>query len=579
MKRCPECRRDYYDDTLLYCLDDGNALLEGPASVDEPATAILSEPPAVAGGLTQPTAILGEPATAIFPRTEAEPQVKLGNSTKRQSLSAHRAAKPLAALIAVVLILAGGFFAYRYFSPAKQIESIAVMPFVNESGNADVEYLSDGMTETLINSLSQIPNLSVKARSSVFRYKGKETHPQTIGRELNVQAILNGRVIQRGEQLTLGLELIDAKTENVIWSESYNRKQTDLVALQSEIARDVSGKLKSKLSGADEAKVTKTYTANPEAYQLYLKGNFYTSKYTKEGLAKGIEYYNQAIAIDVNYALAYNGLAYNYIVADDWFLSPNDSMPKARDAARRALEIDATLADAHTSLAVVLHWYDWDWAGAEKEFQRAIELNPNDPRTRQYYAWFLSEQVGRAEEAIAEGKKAQQLDPLSPEVNTFLGIVLSFARRSDQAVEQLRKTIELDPNYWLARTCLGRAYEQKGDINQAIAEYQRARQVEENVPEPLALLGRAYALSGKKAEAEKAIDELKELSKRTYVPPYNFAIVYAGLGNKDEAFAYLNRAYDDRSYYLAWLKVDSQLDSLRDDPRFKDLLKRMNLPE
>ena len=485
-------------------------------------------------------------------------------------------------VIAVVLLSAAVFTVAGYFYLTRKdkvaIQSIAVMPFVNEGGNADAEYLSDGMTETLISSLSQLPNLNVKARSSVFRYKGKDTNPQTIGKELSVQAILNGRVSQRGDQLTLTLELVDAQTENVIWSEQYNRKQTDLVSLQSEIARDVSSKLKTKLSGTDEAKVTKKYTANPEAYQLYLKGNFYASQYTKEGLAKGIEYYNRAIALDPNYALAYNGLAYYYIVADEWYLSPNDSMPKAREAAKRALAIDGTLADAHTSLAVVLHWYDWDWAAAEKEYQRAIELNPNDPRTRQYYAWNLS-QLGRIEEAIVEGKKAQQLDPLSPEVNSFLGQVLVGARRNDQAIEQLRKTLELDSNYWLAHSFLGRAFEQKGDINQAMTEYQRARQLEENVPELLALVGRAYALSGKKADAQKVIDELKELSKRAYVPPFNFAIIYAGLGNKDETCAYLNRAYDERSYYLTWLKVDSQMDNLRSDPRFQDLLKRMNLPE
>ncbi len=253
-------------------------------------------------------------------------------------------------------------------------------------------------------------------------------------------------------------------------------------------------------------------------------------------------------------------------------------MPKAREAAKRALAIDETLGEAHTSMAVVLHWYDWDWAAAEKEYQRAIELNPNDPRTRQYHAWFLAE-VGRVDEAIAEGKKAQQLDPLSPEVNAILGVVLTMVHRNEQAIEQLRKTVELDSNFWLAHDYLGRAYEKKGDINQALTEYLRARQLEENVPELLALVGRAFALSGKKAEAQKVIDELKELSNRTYVPPYNFAIIYAGLGNKDEAFVWLNRAYDERSYYLAWFKVNSHMDSLRDDPRFHDLVRRVGFPK
>jgi TolB-like protein/Tfp pilus assembly protein PilF len=480
-----------------------------------------------------------------------------------------------AVVAAVTAVVVSSFLSKR---SGKAIESIAVMPFVNESGNADVEYLSDGMTETLITSLAQLPNLNVKPRSSVFRYKGKETNPQTIGKELNVQAILNGRVVQRGQELSLFVELIDAALDKVVWSQRYDRKQSELVTLQSEVARDVSNKLKPKLTGTDEQKVTKKYTANPEAYQLYLKGNFYASQYTKEGLANGIECFNRAIALDPNYALAYNGLAYYYIVMDDCYLSPNDSMPKAREAAKHALEIDGTLADAHTSLAVVLFWYDWNWAAAEKEYQRAIELNPDDARTRQYYAWNLS-QLGRMEEAVVEAKKAQQLDPLSAEVNTFLGQVLVNARRNDQAIEQLRKTLGLDPNYWLAHSMLGRAFEQKGDLNQAIQSYQRARQSEENVPELLALVGRAYALSGKKAEAQKVIDELKELSKRAYVSPYTLAIIYAGLGNKDETFAYLNRAYDERSYYLTWLKVDSQMDNMRSDPRFQDLLRRVNLPQ
>jgi TolB-like protein/Flp pilus assembly protein TadD len=560
VKQCPQCKLVYADVDLNFCLEDGAVLVERTAD-SEPATTIIPSPHETSEDPTQTF----HPGDIFTDRPRTQSKIKTVAIVS----------------LAAIGILAAGFFVYRYFnsSGAGQVESIAVMPFVNESGNADIEYLSDGMTDTLISSLTQLSNLSVKARTSVFRYKGKEIDPKAIGKELNVQAVLTGRVATRADQMVVSLELVDVFTENAIWSQQYTRKQSELVSLQSEIARDVSSKLKSKLSGADREKVSKTYTANSEAYQLYLKGNFYTSQYTKEGLAKGLEYYNQAIALDPNYALAHNGVAYYYIVADDWYLSPKDSMPKAREAAKRALVIDETLADAHTSLAVVLHWYDWDWAAAEKEFQRSIDLNPNDPRTRQYYAWFLSEQGGRDEEAIAEGKKAQQLDPLSPEVNTFLGTVLIFVRKSDQAVEQMRRTIDLDPNYWLAHAFLGRAYEQKGDIGRAITEYQRARQLETSVAEPLALLGRAYALSGKKEEALKAIDELKDLSKRTYVPPFNFAMIYAGLGNKDEAFAYLDRAYDDRSYYVSWLKSDSQMDSLRDDPRFKAMLNRMNLSE
>ncbi|MCC7308509.1 MAG: hypothetical protein IT173_13165, partial [Acidobacteria bacterium] len=326
MKRCPECRRDYYDDTLLYCLDDGNALLEGPASgsrfPDEPATAILSEPGAVATGFRDgdepQTAILSEPPAStggqvdgenptrpLIRSTAAEPLKSVSEASEKHSFSANKAAKPLLAVTVLALIVLAGFFGYRYLSTGgKQINSIAVMPFVNDSGNADVEYLSDGMTETLIKSLSQIPDLNVRPRSSVFRYKGKETDPPTIGKELNVQAILNGRIIQRGQDISLFVELIDISLDKVIWSQQYNRKQSDLVTLQSDVALDVLSNLKTKLSGTDEAKVTKTYTTNPEAYQLYLKGNYYRTKYNKDGYKKAIEYYKQAIELDPNYAMA-----------------------------------------------------------------------------------------------------------------------------------------------------------------------------------------------------------------------------------------------------------------------------------
>ncbi|MCM3904436.1 MAG: hypothetical protein ND866_22295 [Pyrinomonadaceae bacterium] len=277
--------------------------------------------------------------------------------------------------------------AYFYFTRNAQttIQSIAVMPFFNESGNADGEYLSDGMTETLISSLSQLPNLNVKPRSSVFRYKGKETNPQTIAKELNVQAILNGRVTQRGQDISLFVELIDISMEKVVWSETYNRKQTDLITLQTDIAREVSGKIKTKLSGADEAKVTKTYTTNPEAYQLYLKGNFYRTKYTEEGYKKGLEYYQKAIAIDPNYALAYHGIALAYDFANGWYLPPHESEPKAKAAALKALELDETLAETHYLLGKIVFWYEWDWATAEREWKRANELDSTYPASYPLY--------------------------------------------------------------------------------------------------------------------------------------------------------------------------------------------------
>src|SRR5215203_3140312 len=363
MKRCPECSRDYNDDSLSFCLDDGAELLFG-AATDEPATAILSAfgvPPS--GGASESAT-----RTQLHTTAEAQPPIDLEGSSERRSLPAHRAAKQLVVLAAIMLVV--GFVGYQFFSSSnsKQIESIAVMPFVNEGGNADVEYLSDGMTETLISSLTQLPNLNVKARSSVFRYKGKETDVKTLGKELNVRAVLNGRVSQRGDQLTLRLELVDAATENAIWSQQYSRKQSDIVSLQSEIARDVSSKLKSKLSGADVAKVEKNYTANPEAYQLYLKGRFFWNKLTPDGLQKSLEFFDQAVAKDPSYALAYSGLAESYVLFPNYSVAfPLDSMPKAKAAALKAIELDDSLAQTHTALGIYYSEFAWNQPAAEKE--------------------------------------------------------------------------------------------------------------------------------------------------------------------------------------------------------------------
>ncbi len=487
------------------------------------------------------------------------------------------------AVIVVLVLVAGSiglglFWRARNSTAEGTINSIAVMPFVNASGNSDAEYLSDGITESLINSLSQLPNLSVKGRSTVFRYRGKDITPQQIGSELSVQAILNGRVVQRGEQLTLSLDLVNARTGDQIWGQHYIRKASDLVSLQAQIANEISQKLRTDISGEDRQKLIKGSTANPEAYQLYLKGNYFAARYTKDGLQKGIEYFNQAIALDPNYALAYNGSAYYYIVANEWYLAPREAMPKAKEAAKKALAIDETLAVAHASLAVVLDWHDWDWVTAEPEYKRALELDPNDPRSHQFYSWFLAEH-GRVEEAIAEAKRAQQLDPISPEQGIYLGQVLLFLRHYDEAIEALRKTAELDQTFWLSHNFLGRAYEQKGRLPEAIAEFQRAIQLEPAAAENRSMLGHAYAVSGNKVQTLKVVYDLKELSKTSYVPPYNIAIVYAGLGEKDQAFAWLDRAFSERSGYLTWLTTDPQLDVLRSDPRFADLVRRVGLPQ
>jgi eukaryotic-like serine/threonine-protein kinase len=486
--------------------------------------------------------------------------------------------KVAVAIIALVVLVGGiGFALYlRGRTSNVAIKSIAVMPFVNKSGNPELEYLSDGMTDTLISSLSQLPNLNVKARSSVFRYKGKETNPQTIGKDLNVQAILNGQIAQRGDQLTLTLELVDAQTENVIWSDQYNRRQADLVSLQSEIARDVSAKLRTKLSGAEEQKIAKTYTANPEAYQLYLKGLFNWNKRTPESLKSSLDYYNQAIAKDPVYAQAYAGLALTYVLLPEYSVSPpREALPKAKAMAKKALELDETLAEAHTALGYSLFSYDWNFPEADREFQRAIELNPNYATAHQWRGEALIA-VQRFDESIAEAKRAVELDPFSLIINHALGYSYLRARQYDQAIEQYRKTIELDQGWYLSHWFLGATYEAKGLPREAIAEYQKAVALNED-PYALSFLGHVYGASGRKDEAMKILAQMSEMAKQRYVAAYNFAVVYAGLGDHDRAFEWLERSYQDHAYDLTYLKSDPQFDNLKSDPRFADLVRRVGL--
>ncbi len=499
---------------------------------------------------------------------------EIQQTTTNQTIAAQPKLNKLLAVALAGVLAIGGFFGYKYLSPTKQIESIAVMPFVNESGNQDVEYLSDGMTETLISSLSQLPKLNVKARSSVFRYKGKDINPQTVANELSVQAVLLGRVIQRGDQLTLRLELVDAKTENVIWSEQYNRKQTDLVALQSEIARDVSQKLRQRLTGTEVQKVTKNYTENNEAYQLYLKGRYHWNKLDEDGYKRSLDYFQQAITLDPNYALAHAGIADGYILAADWYLSNREAMAKAKPAATRALEIDDTLAEAHSSMGTIRMFYDWNWSETEKEYGRAIELKPNYADAHLWYSFYLGLVQGQHTKAIEQARKAVQIDPFSINASIYLAQTFFYARQYDQAIEQLRKTLELDENFWWAHTILGEVYERKGQFHEAIAALQKAKQLENN-PLILGKLGRTYGRSGKRAEAQKLIDELKELSKQRYVSSNFIAEIYASLGEHDKTFEWLEKSYEEHSIGILFLKNDPLWDNIRSDPRFQDLLRRV----
>ncbi|MDT5120761.1 MAG: eukaryotic-like serine/threonine-protein kinase [Acidobacteriota bacterium] len=487
-------------------------------------------------------------------------------------------------IVALVLLsIVAVVFGIRHFGQTSTtdkaaIDSIAVLPFVNSSGDKDTEYLSDGITETLINSFTRIPSLRVIARSTAFRYKGRDIEPQQVGKELNVSAILTGKVLQRGEALNIQVDLIDATNGSEIWGEQYNGKASEILDTQRRIARDVSDRLRLKLTGAQQQQLTKGSTSNTEAYQLYLKGRYHLNKSTEEGYKRSIDYFQQAIAIDPNYAQAYAGIADAYLLAADWYLSNREANEKAKAAATRALEIDDTLAEGHVSMGTVRMFYDWNWSETEKEFRRAIELNPNYADAHEIYSLYLGAVQGRHSEAIAEAKQAVQLNPLSLSANGALTDALTFARQYDQAIEQCRKTIELDQNFWWAHQQLSGLYERKGQFPEAIAELQKARQLDNN-PLILAKLARAYALSGKRAEALKLIDELKELSRQRYVSSTFVAEIYAALGERDKAFEWLEKGYDERSIGMLFLINDPILDSFRTDPRFQDLLRRVGLPQ
>jgi len=481
--------------------------------------------------------------------------------------------------LGVVLVLAA--VALVFYLSARNtevaIDSIAVLPFENRSADPETEYLSDGLAESLIFRLSQLPNLKVSPTTTVFRYKGKQADAVKTGNELGVSAVLLGRITQRGDNLLISAELVDVRYNKLLWGEQYDRKMSDLLATQREIAREIVEKLKLKVSGEKKV-LTKHYTESNEAYQLYLKGRFYWNKRTSEALIKSIEYFNQAIEKDPSFALAYAGLADCYVVPAN-SLPPREAMPKAKAAAVRALELDEALAEAHTSLGRVLAAFDWNWTTAETEFKRAIELNPRYAVAHQWYGGWLGV-MGRANEAIAESKRAQELDPVSPIVNFELALAFYYARDYDQAIEQFHKTLELDQNFPPVQQFLPAAYEQKGMYDEAIAGYKKTIPLMGNSEWTLVRggLGHIHAVLGKKSEALAVLDELKQLSAQKYVPPTSIALIYAGLGDKDRAFAWLEKGYEERSFQMQWLNVEPRWDSLRSDPRFADLMRRIGLP-
>jgi serine/threonine-protein kinase len=484
----------------------------------------------------------------------------------------------MASALAVILL---AVLAVRWLT-AEHLDSLAILPFTYVSSdpqfmaNPDREYLSDGMTESIINNLSQLANLKVIARSSVFRYKGKDLDVQAIGRELNVRAVLSGQIKQEGDELRITVELMDVQGNRSIWVATYRRKTGDIQTVQKEIARNVSEKLRLNLTGADQTQLAKSYTQSGEAYEAYLKGRYHWNKRTDEGFKQATNFFQEAIIKDPNYALAYSGLADCYTLRSDYgFLAPKEGYALAKGAVTLALKYDESLAEAHTSLASIKAVTDWDWQGAENEYRRAIELNPNYATAHHWYAAQLLLQ-GRMDQALQEIKKAQQLDPLSLGINKDFAVILLYARDYDKALEQCRKTLEIEPHFGGMSTYIAQIYELKQKYQEAVAELEKSH---EEFPEDVEItysLGQAYALSGKKEAALKISNELTQPGKDISLPK-EAAYLYALLGEKEKAVAILQKAAEEHYISVAEVKMDPRLDELRKDPRVVEILQKIGL--
>ena len=479
-----------------------------------------------------------------------------------------------AGLVAVLAAVAAVLFLRRPHAPT--IDSLAVLPFTNASGDPGSDYLSEGITGSLTNSLSQLPGLRVTARTIAAHYKGRDSDPQKAGRELGVRAVLSGRVLQRGDMLTIQADLVDVGNGAQLWGDQYNRKTTDILSIQEGIAREISEKLRLRLTGEQKKRLTKRATENTEAYQAYLKGRYYFERRNVKVLETAVQYFSQAIEKDPAYALAYSGLADSYAVMPSYYTRPpNDAYPKARAAAAKALELDESLADPHAALGWIATHYDWDWPAAEREFKRALELQPSYPATTHFWYAQLLSATSRHSEAIAETKRATELDPFAPVIQWNFARILTNARRFDEAIEAGRRAVDLGPNI-PTHGRLGLAYLAKGMHAEAISEFQKTLALAPSTPQALAYAS-GLARCGKRSEALQILDRLKRMAEKQYVDPFNFATIYEGLGDREQTFAWLKRAYEDRSWGLVFSNVDPFWDDLRSDPRFTDLLRRIHL--
>ena len=521
-----------------------------------------------AGSATSSAATTSDAPLSTAPASSAEYFVA--------SIKRHK----LAAIIILAALLLSGVALAAYLHARNTevaIDSIAVLPFANQNHDPETEYLSDGLTESIINSLSQLSNLRVIPSTSVTRYKAKEIEPLTAGKDLGVRAILTGRILQRGDNLTVSAALIDVRDNKQLWGEQYNRKVADALAVQQEISREISERLRTKLSGEEQKQLKKRDTSNPEAYQFYLRGRYYWNKRTVENLRKAMEQFQQAADKDPNYALAYVGLADCYSLLEEYAGSPaSETYPKAKAFAQRALQLDDSLAEAHASLAFV-YYYSWQWEQAEQGFKHAIELNPNYPSAHQWYGNFLRD-CGRVDQALTEAKRAQELDPLSLVIGQNVAQLYLFRGDVNSAIDQCNRVLELDPNYPRGHEVLGWAYLKQGHYPEAIAELRKAVEISSRKDRrTLSSLGCGYAISGQQAEALEVLKELEGKYQRHEAVGRDVGAVYAGLGDKDRAFAWLEKDFQSRSGLLMRIRWEFAFESLRSDPRFADLLRRMGL--
>ena len=578
MKRCPTCNRVENDETLKFCRVDGATLVSdsfpftaegetaqlGSASAaNEIATSIL--PHATDTNINRATA----PTTVMPEQLAPLPTKSLPGSGPGKLLIA------VGALLVIVMGVGGYFFVRE--KRERPIVSVAVLPFENKSGNADSEYLSDGLAESLIYRLSQLSNLKVTPRSSAFRYKGKDVDAEKIGNELGVDAVMSGRLIQRGNDLTISVDLIDVRNKKTIWGEQFERKMSDLLATQRDIASTITDKLQLRLSGNDSKGISKQYTTNNEAYQLYLQGRYFWNKRSSDNLKKATELLKAATEKDPNFALAYAGLADCYAVSYYYVGErPREIMPLAKTYAAKAIELDPTLAEPHATLAFAAWLLDWDKAGAEKEFLRAFELNPNYPTAHHWYSRYLRG-IGRTDEAFREIKRAEELDPLSLVI--INNVAEMYIDRGDlnSAARECQRMIDLDPNFWAAHQTLSIVLVKQGRYDEALAEAQKSSQLSNRSNASLALLGHVYARLGRRTEADAVIKELEKRYADKSADGRDLAVVYADFDEKDKTFAWLEKAFADHSVILAFLKLEPLLEPLQSDPRWKNLERRVGI--